>query len=307
MNKVSLSFSTPSIPDQYRDVFNLYVTRELAVNLVNQINHLISGVQRHRGISMALLAGDRSFELEFVRLQGQIEKRIAMLAVFASSNGQLISVRDDHNMRLAWKTIREGWQDDKVSDNFELHSHFIEQLLVLMQKVARSLETPLVNKIYPEETADSFSRHGEQIELLSFICSLLPGLIENMAKIRGLASFAAARGDIDYQHDRKLRFCLQSAREQHDKVRQCAQRLHDVLRGELSSKYVIGELETKFAHLIDVVMHDVLSGKTIKVSSSHIFSLATDIIDRYWGTVDDGLDVLGRWHRADLETWLNLV
>ncbi len=283
-----------------------YQERELTINLVHQINHLVQDVQRHRGISMGLLAGNRAFEGDLYRLQAQIGRRLATLVAFSAMGDALLDLRDRENLELAWSTIRHDWEDDKLSDNFELHSHFIEQLFLLGVKLAKSIEAPLATAKEDGTTApaDTVSRQAKQIELLNFTCSLLPQMIETMAKIRGLASFSAAVGSAQYDHDRKLRFLLQCAREQNETIRQRAQRLHEVLDGECNAKYVIGELETKFVHLMELVTHDVLSGQTINASSSQLFNLATDVIDKYWRIVDDGLNLLRLWHRRDLEAWI---
>jgi len=293
----------------YIDFCAAYQTRELALNLVTQLNHLVKAIQQHRGISMGLLAGNRAFEEKFNALQKQIDRRLLMIDIFSGENGRLISLRDKDNIKLAWTTIRQGWQDDKVSDNFELHSHFIEQLFQLNLAIGKTLEAPPVDEsgFAPkgqESHVTSYSRQVRQIELLTFICSLLPTMVENLAKIRGLASFAAAVGGAQYDHDRRLRYFLQCAREQNDKLRQCARRLHEVLNGEFKAKIVIGELEAKFVHLIELVTHDVLSGKVINSSSSQLFNLATVLIDKYWSMVDEGLDIIRFWHRVDLENWI---
>ncbi len=297
----------------FADFCNAYQTRELALLLISQLNHLVKDVQRHRGISMGLLAGNRAFEREFCALQKQIDRRMLTLDVFTSQGDKVFSTRDRGNFQSAWTTIRHDWQDDKLSDNFELHSHFIEQLLQSSAALAKTLETPLHDDAFSAAAVRALAtkprshpRQVKQIELLSFVCALLPTTVENLAKIRGLASFAAAVGAADYDHDRKLRFFLRCAREQNDKLRHRAQRLQEVLGGELNAKVVVGELEVKFSHLIEIVTHDVLSGKTINSSASQLFNLATVLIDKYWGIVDDGLDLMRAWHRGDLENWMTV-
>lgn len=290
----------------------LYRQRDLSINLVHQINHLVKDVQRHRGISMGLLAGNKAFEKDFYALQSQISRRLSTLMAFAASGEDVIAERERSNILFAWDTIRLDWQGDKLSDNFELHSHFIEQLFQILNLISRRLETPLLESmggdldITEPETSHAHPRQAKQIELLQFTCSLLPTIVETMAKIRGLASFSAAIGSAQYDHDRKLRYLVQVAKEQNERLRQRAQRLHDVLGGEFNAKYVVGELETKFVHLIELVTLDVLSGKTIHSSSSQLFNLATNLIDKYWSIVDEGLDLIRAWHRAELETWITL-
>jgi len=299
-----------AVTSSYSEFCAVYGERELIFGLLSQLNHLVQGVQRHRGISMGLLAGDKTFESELVSLQRQLEKRLSTFDVFAAQRDTLLATRDRENLHMAWRTIRNDWQEDNLSDNFELHSHFIEQLLTIILALAKRLEGPLmkpasVSEVVGAARDGAFPRELRQIELLAFVCSLLPSMIECMAKIRGLSTFAAASGRAEYLHDRKLRFLLGCAREQNEKLRHCAQRLQDVLDGELDALQVIGELETKFVHLMSLVEHDVLSGRAIHASSVQLFDLATVVIDKYWSIVDQGLDLFRLWHRRDLDVWVS--
>ncbi|MFL0810942.1 MAG: lytic murein transglycosylase [Agarilytica sp.] len=296
----------------------LYRERDLSINLVHQINHLVKDVQRHRGVSMGLLAGNKAFENDFYVMQNQISRRLSTLSAFAVSEGDVFGERERQNVQIAWDSIRHNWQGDKLSDNFELHSHFIEQLFQIVNLIRRQLEPPLLANFAEEvsihasfdeankASATEYSQQTKQIELLQFTCLLLPTIVETLAKIRGLASFSAAVGSAQYDHDRKLRFLVQTAKEQNERLRQRAQRLHAVIGSEFNAKYIVGELETKFVHLIELVIHDVLSGKTIHASSSQLFNLATNLIDKYWSIVDDGLDLVRHWHREELERWITM-
>ncbi len=305
----SLNTGKDSPESRHYELCQLYQVRELTLNLIHQINHLVKEVQNHRGISMGLLAGNRVLEKDLDMLQSRIGRRLATLDAFASMSDGLFGQRDRDSIQFAWDSIRENWQDDKLSENFELHSFFIEQLFAVCAQVVKSIEVPMLESWGDTVRVGTFSvgeysRHTQQVELLNFSCSVLPNMIETIAKIRGLASFSAAIGGAQYEHDRKLRFLLQCAREQNEIIHQRAQRLYAVLNGEFNAKYVIGELETKFAHLIDLVDKDILSGNAIHSSSSQLFELATSIVDKYWGIVDDGLSVLRGWHQADLESWI---
>lgn len=292
--------------DSYADFCALYQQRELEQRFVIQLNHLIKDVQLHRGVSMGLLAGNNKLEKDLDTLQRRINRRLSSLGAFSYYSGTLLCPDDKKNIQLAWDTIRHDWRDDKLVDNFELHSHFIEKLLLKILDITNNLKVLVWEDLYKNQGDSSYPRHMQQLELLNFICSLLPITIENMAKIRGIASFAAEVGNVQDDQKRKLRYFLQCARENNVKAHHCAHRLHEVLNGALSAKYAIGELETQFTHFIDLVNHDVLSGKDIQTSSWQLFGLGTTIIDKYWQIIDDGLNLLRIWHHEDLEAWIHL-
>lgn len=302
--------ATPVLDEGARKVYEKFCTRyrqrEDVLSLLNQINQLIKAVQKHRGVSMGILAGDNSFVVGFNILQKQLEKRLATLECFAHRTGGLLSAREKENLNLAWMTIRQDWQDDDLSDNFELHTHFVEQLQGMLISLAKQLENPLCPEVVESSGVQdiSYPKLFKQIELLNFVARQLPDMIEQVAKVRGLSVYAASLGSVDFYNDRKLRFLLLCAREQSDKLRHQAERLNELLRGELDSFQELKNLELKLLYLLNTVEQDVLSGVEITTGSQQYFKLATDIIDVYWKVVNDGLALLRRWHEDDMENWL---
>jgi hypothetical protein len=285
--------------------------RQDALSLLKQLNQLAKAVQRHRGMSMALLAGNAVFQGDFNLLQKQLERRLASLEAFAKHTGGLLNQRDKDNLHNAWHTIRADWQGDDVIDNFELHSHFIEQLQGMMVSISKGIERPVsamvaeaANLPMPPEDNHAYPRLFKQIELLNFVSSQVPAMIEQIARIRGLATYAAAKGVCDYHHDRKLRYVISCARAQHEKLRHQSERLETLLLGGIASLPLIKTYELKLMFLLTTVESDILSGGTITTSSHQVFKLASEIIDVYVKVVEDGLALLSRWHEEDLESWL---
>ncbi len=296
------------------DPFQLYSEqfriRGDAIVLLRQLHHMSKAVQRHRGMTMALLGGNRMFEGDFMTLQRQLERRLATLEVFAAMGGDLLSARDQQSLHNAWQTISADWQDDDVIDNFELHSHFIEQLHGMIAALAARIERPtsaLMAEDYNAELIESheaYPKTFKQIELLHFISRQTPEMVEQLARMRGLATYAAAKGECLYHLDRKLRFALQGVRTQHEKLRMQAERMQVVLEGALPSLSYIKTYELKLMFLLNTVEMDVLSGATISSGSHQLFKLATEIIDVYLSVAEDGFALLAKWHDEDLEYWL---
>ena len=257
---------------------------------------------------MGLLAGDSGFLENFESLQTQLEKRLATLECFARTTGGLLTDREKDNLHLAWLTIRQDWQNDNLSDNFELHTHLIEQLQSMLASLARQLGKPLAPDLEdaePEGGAD-YPKLFKQIEMLNFVCRQVPDIIEQVAKVRGLSVYAASAGSVDFYSDRKLRFLVQCTREQGAKLRAQAERINEQLEGGLGAFKVLKELELKVHFLLNTVEQDVLSDSAIATSSQQFFSLATEIIDVYWRLVTEGLAQIRLWHEDDMEAWLKL-
>lgn len=289
---------------------DIFTRRELTLNLISQLNHIVKAVQRHRGISMGLLAGNNVFEKDFCLLQKQLQKRIALFEACSAKSNHIIQARDLENIRLAWQTIRDGWQDDRLSDNFELHSHFIEQLFAVTLSLSKVLESPLQTGLANASTTGAhnddvlYPKSIKKIEVLDFICSQLPIMIEYMAKIRGLATYCAALGETDEGLARKLRFFIECARERNEKIRHCGERLRTLSQGWFHSLSLINELETKFVYLLSMVEGSILTRGGAKASASQLFDLATSIIDAYWKIVEEGLYVVHLTHGEELEDWI---
>lgn len=291
-----------------------YRQRQDALSLIRQLNQMTKAVQRHRGMSMALLAGSNLFRGDFDVLQRQVERRLASLEVFAAQTGGLLAPRDKENLHNAWHTIRADWQHDDVIDNFELHSHFIEQLQTMIASLAKLLERPVSVLVaaaagleLPHEDAAAYPKMFKQIELLNFAARQVTTMVEQVARIRGLSTYAAAKGFCDYHHDRKLRYAISCARASNEKLRHQAERLESLLSGALTSLSMIKTYELKLMFLLNTVETDVLSGMTISTNSHHLFKLATEIIDVYLKVVDEAMDLTSRWNEEDLEGWLCLV
>lgn len=293
--------------NQFECFYIEYKRQQDAQLLIRQLNQMIKAVQRHRGMSMAILAGSDLFKAEFMGLQKQVERRLTSLEVFAKRTAGVLSGRDQESLHGAWQTIRGDWQDDDVMDNFELHSHFIEQLQAMIAKLSKRLERPPSAVVAESAIADGGSQASRRIELLNFAAVQLPLMVEQIAKIRGLATYAAGREECEYHHDRKLRYAMTRARELSQKIHQQAGQLQGVSGvDKLRSLGMVKDYEMKLTFLFNTVDMDILSDAIISTNSHHLFKLATEIIDTYLKVIDESMDLIGRWHEEDLEGWLSM-
>lgn len=289
----------------------LYRQRQDALNLIKQLIQMIKAVQRHRGMSMALLGGNTLFREEFDRLQLQLERRLMSLQTFAAHTNQLLSERDQENLHSAWVTISRDWQQDSVIDNYELHCHLIEQLLGMLATLAKQLEQPvsaLVNNHadVPLVNIDGtgYPNRFRHLEVLHFSTRLMPAVVEQIGRIRALSTYAAAIGHCDSHHDGKLRYVIQCTRVNNEKLRHQAKRLEGILESDIGLLGQLKSYEIKLMFLLTMVETDVLHGGKITTDSNRLFSVATDIIDVYLHVIEDGVQLIARWHEEDIETWL---
>lgn len=291
----------------------LYRERQDTYALIKQLVQLIKATQRHRGMSMALLGGNRLFRADFDRLQLQLERRLLALQAFAA-NSRMLGERERENLHNAWVSISHDWQEDSVIDNYELHCHLIEQLLGMVASLSRGLEQPLSTLAGESETGadDEFEGTGlpnrvQHLEVLHFSTRLMPAVVEQIGRIRALASYAAALGQCDSHHDGKLRYVIQNTRVNNEKLRHQTRRLDGLLGEKFAPLGQLKSYELKLMFLLNMVETDILTGKEIEADSNRIFSVATDIIDVYLQVVEAGIQLLCQWQENDLEHWLQQV
>lgn len=307
------STTEPSSQDwnRFEDYCRSLRERHDVLTLVRQLNAMVSAVQLHRGMSMSLLAGNQLFKRELEELQQGLERRLIGLEVFAAQTGGLLSERDKGNLHSAWHTIRHDWHDDPLVDNFELHSHFIEELLGMIANLAEHLSRPLSSQFVETENsandAVSYPQAFRQIEVLNFVARQMPHMVELVAKIRGLATHAATAGEVEYHQDRKLRYFVQCARAQNEKLRHQAERLDNLLEGRLQRLGDIKTYELKLLFLFNTVESDVLGGGVMATNGQHLFKLATEIIGVYSQVMNEAWNLLRQWLDEDMEKWISRI
>ncbi|RYY04399.1 MAG: hypothetical protein EOO53_03535 [Gammaproteobacteria bacterium] len=305
--------SAPSVVDKksIQAFTSLFHQRSDALNLIKQLIHLVKAVQRHRGMSMGLLGGNALFREEFTRLQRQISERLHLFASFAARVQHLVPVREQENLQSAWVTISHDWQEDSVIDNYELHCHLIEQLLALLALLAKQLEQPMAavlasanepTQIYA--TSAVYPNRFKQLEVLHFSTRLMPSVAEQIGRIRALATYTAALGYCDIDYASKLRYVIQCTRVNNEKLRHQAKRMEGILEKDSPLLSQLKSYEIKLTFLLNMVEQDVLKEGKINADSNRLFELATDIIDMYLNSVDEGIILIERWHNDEIENWI---
>ncbi len=301
---------TESNTNQFKLYCVEFKRQQDALQLIQQLNQMVKAVQRHRGMSMAMLAGSDLFKVEFGVLQRQVERRLASLEVFAACTAGILSVRDQECLHSAWHTIRADWQDDDVIDNFELHSHFIEQLQSMVTRLSKTLERPASLVVGADEGREASDGEGSaphvvmRIELLNFAATQLPSMVEHIAKIRGLSTYAASGASCDYHHKQKLRYAMSCAQSLNQKMQSQAEGM-EARQGKIRALSSIKTYNIKLTYLMNTVDLNVLSGQAIDTNSHKLFILATEIVDMYLTVVDELMAQIKQWHEEDLESWLN--
>ena len=300
-----------SVTQRFTELFH---QRLDALNLIKQLNHMIKAVQRHRGMSMGLLGGNALFREEFTKLQHQIAERLQLFSAFSIHTNYLLPQREQENLHSAWLTISHDWQEDSVIDNYELHCHLIEQLLALLASLAKQLEQPIAavlannnepTQIYATNTV--YPNRFKQLEVLHFSTRLMPAVAEQIGRIRALATYTSAFGYCDTDYASKLRYVIQCTRVNNEKLRHQSKRMEGILEKDSPLLNQLKSYEIKLTFLLNMIEQDVLKEGKLTADSTRLYELATDIIDMYLNSVDEGTILIERWHNDEIENWLTAI
>lgn len=292
---------------------DLFHQRLNALMLIQQLIQMIKAVQRHRGMSMGLLGGNKHFLEDFPKLQHQLTTRLQLFMAFTNKTQGLLSARDQDNLRSAWLTISHDWQHDSVIDNYELHCHLIEHLLALVATLAKHLEQPMgalmandSEQTLVHATGTTYPNRFKQLEVLHFSTRLMPSVAEQIGRIRALATYTAALGQCDPDYTSKLRYVIQCTKVNNEKLRNQAKRMETILDKNSPLLGSLKSYEIKLTFLLNMVEQDVLTeGGITTADSNRLFEIATNIIDMYLHIVDEGIALLERWHQDEIENWLS--
>ena len=281
--------------------------RQNVFNLIDQLNHLCRAVQRHRGLCLGLLAGEQVFAQSFHHLRRQMARRIELVVAFCELSGALVSDEDVNKLCNDWNTIRDNWLDDSVLENFEFHSHFVSQLLLLVVRLAEKIQQPYLHQLkasLAEESAKVSQSASIYEDVLQFSTRQLPQFIELIGKTRALSVHMATTGHRDEDYEKKLSYLLQCITVEKAAIANVTAHFQQVLGDQLPSMVTVKIHEYKLNFLLEKVTSDIIKSHRKSISGEEFFRLASDVIDAYWSAVDDGLGLLNVWQTRDIERWL---
>lgn len=270
------------------ELFHAHTLRIARHDLLVTILVLGRFIQRHRGATLALLGGDRSFHTQIQTLQQQINAQLEFIALLNHTAGSSIADNDWKQLSLGWLTIIKDWENDAIHHSFEFHSHLLELLLRVTRQLSESVlyQPPLPNM--PETVRNRVEKTClEPLQNLNQTCVIeLYELVEYLARIRGMGTHMAAVGHSDNDSDTRVSFWLQEFRYRKDRFDQNLQVLPSSYLPFIPALRALPNLNMKLNYFINLLGHEMTAQRSIKIPSHKLFLMGTEIIDGYLNVMD---------------------
>ena len=238
---------------------------------------LAQTIQQHRGASTAVLSGDALFLPLVERRQKSIQRMLCILEHVNNGAAEVIAPTAIEKIINEWKTILIGWRQDKLMDNFQFHSHLVESLHKL-------IGVSMIEKLLPE-----LGLEDEAVKpLFKAIFIKLPQLNEYLAMLRGLCTDVAVRKSGGESNKAKIAYLVKLVRKESDRVSRLLEQLAETLKTAPAVDIIIRQ-KTQLNRLLVTVEVTILESEEIHAHGSHLFDMATDIIDAYWLAIEQGI------------------
>lgn len=223
------------------------------LNVLQTSLELMTAIQQHRGMSAALINGDRSFQSRLSTKRTEIEGLIRKIDQLVSETPELAT---DHRrldeVKKHWSSLSYKLESLTTEQSFSEHTMLVRSVIHLMGDMGEHLGL--------------MDGQGTQLAVLSNALLLqLPLLLESIGQARALGSGYAAQGQIGAVGRIRLGFLEQ-------RIRECRKTIHtqDNANGTATSKVdmLLQTLENKF-----------VQADMIDISPDTFFRTATEAID----------------------------
>jgi hypothetical protein len=272
-----------------------YLQQLNVLTIIRHISILAMEVQKHRGASMAVLEGDSAFEVHVQHEQKIIQRLLEIIQQINYQTGQVINSEEWQTIEQDWQALVQSWRNDSAITNFEFHSHFIQRLLKLIWGLCESAEyfTASQSRISSVENkvGDASLLYSEQNHhmLVQIALKLMPEMLENIAKLRGLATHSSVRGYCDSDTSTRFSGLLQSLNLNKERLRVVYRMLnHDALRAVPALPSIMLH-EHRLDQLQQLISQKILVAGKISAKGLDVFDFATEIIEVYSQIISDSV------------------
>ena len=232
--------------------------RQLAgLDKIEHLKSLISLIQQHRGLSSALINGDKSVEYKLLNQERNISSLI----------GKLNDTNID-GLNCRWASFLDHWQRLKrvyiksdALNNFQQHTLLISNLLYLLEDEAESSQL----------SASMIS----ELPTLGFVWRELVMATENVGQTRAIGTGVATVGSCGQVDKIRLSFLEQHITQTSEKV---LSKLACTSNEKNAHEQLLKNAYSKMKALSNVINNELLNAKKVKISQKDYFEIASDTI-----------------------------
>lgn len=245
---------------------------------------LVCHFQQHRGMSSALLSGDRSFRARLDRKAEEIEALIPALQELArietATPFPCLTSKDLSQFQLHWQALRQKLAGLSVEQSVAQHSFLIAELLEWLAALGESRVEPVL---------------GERALVRNYLCRL-PALTECLGQARALGASVAARHACSAVARVRLMFLVARAEALLSQAANACGGMPEADRASLAVQ-----------QMARVVRTQMLLSSGITVGAEEYFQIATQAVDGVFGWIERcGRSVATNLDRQDDGTGVRL-
>lgn len=233
-------------------------TQKVAIQQYRSVLSLIRNIQKHRGLSQGLIAGDKSLDSQLEKVQRDIGFCIGELS--SMLKGRLLLRWDsfyDHWLRLS-KSCTRGLAED----SFQQHNQMIKNLMYLSEDISYS------NNL----------GYGDKRQDVQHYWQHLIQMTENIGQARAMGTAALVSGEANYLQ--KIRIELLASRIT------ASMRVASLQASDKEFKVIQHAVEP----LLSVLTQVVNDASKVSYSGSSYYNLATLAIDKVCEVQDTELN-----------------
>ncbi len=268
-----------------------YIKQVNSLSIIRHINLLLVASQKHRGAALAAMDGDSVFIVKLSALQRSISYYLSSVILINKQSGFLVSEVELVDLKEDWSRLLMKYNEGMtVVDCYSLHSRLIESLVELIWRLATKANLFSRRDLIAEVDGHSSYEDRDHKALVEIAMRLLPEMIENIAKVRGMATHAAVSGSCDVNYQEKFRGLFQCINYQNLELRRLSLSL---CKETLASMPSVGRImlnDHKLQQLKDLVESKIISKSGHLVSGSVVFDFATEVVEIYRLIVIEGVD-----------------
>lgn len=245
------------------------------------LGDILKDIQKHRGITSALLSGDISSKEKQLDMQAHVGAEIGAIDTIDQRFGYSLKTTEKwRDIKKRWNELKERVPNLSAQESFDLHTVLIGDILSFIHYVA--------------ETSNLiFDPQPDTYYLVDALVLKLPTLSEDLGQARALGSGIAARkvlSDDDRITLRILYLEIKSAVDVNNRGFETAFRENPGLQLKLE-KYVTDSVNAinEFLKILD---RELIKAERIEIEADDYFQIATKAIDAVFTTYDETIPEL---------------